>query len=179
MEDKTGLKKNSLFGNDVEQHQATIEEFQAKIYAAKNAQITDDFMLISRIESLILEKGMDDALARTKAYIDAGSDGIMIHSRQKSPAEIFAFCQQYHRLPNAVPLMVVPSSFNSVTESEWIEHGVQIVVHANHMLRSAYPAMLRVAQSILTHGRSQEAEPDCLSIKDILELIPVPNKHKP
>jgi phosphoenolpyruvate phosphomutase len=173
IEDKTGLKKNSLFGNDVEQHQATIEEFQAKIRVAKEAQITDDFMLISRIESLILEKGMEDALARARAYIEAGSDGIMIHSRQKSPEEIFEFCKQYHsNLPKTVPLMVVPSSFNSVTEDEWINQGVQIVVYANHMLRSAYPAMLNVAQSILRHGRSAEADPNCLPIKEILELIP-------
>ena len=172
IEDKTGLKKNSLFGNDVKQTQDSIKNFQAKIEAGKAAQVTDDFMIISRIESLILEKGMQDALDRAEAYIDAGTDVIMIHSMLKEPDEIFEFCEKYHKLSTTVPLKVVPSSFNSVTESEWIDQGVSIVTYANHMLRSSYPAMLKVAQSILKHGRSYEASNDCLSIKEILELIP-------
>ena len=172
IEDKTGLKKNSLFGNDVKQTQDSIKNFQAKIEAGKAAQVTDDFMIISRIESLILEKGMQDALDRAEAYIDAGTDVIMIHSMLKQPDEIFEFCEKYHKLSTTVPLKVVPSSFNSVTESEWIDQGVSIVTYANHMLRSSYPAMLKVAQSILKHGRSYEASNDCLSIKEILELIP-------
>ena len=172
IEDKTGLKKNSLFGNDVKQTQDSIKNFQAKIEAGKAAQVTDDFMIISRIESLILEKGMQDALDRAEAYIDAGTDVIMIHSKLKEPDEIFEFCEKYHKLSTTVPLKVVPTSFNSVTESEWIDQGVSIVTYANHMLRSSYPAMLKVAQSILKHGRSYEASNDCLSIKEILELIP-------
>lgn len=172
IEDKVGLKKNSLFGTDVSQTQDTIENFQHKIQAGKAAQVTDDFMIISRIESLILEAGMEDALERAKAYIEAGTDAIMIHSRRKEPDEIFEFCERYHQFNRTVPLMVVPSSFNGVTEKEWEERGVNIVCYANHMLRSAYPAMLTVAQSILKHGRSLECDDDCLSIKEILELIP-------
>jgi len=172
IEDKVGLKKNSLFGNDVKQSQDTIENFQEKIAAGKQAQVTDDFMIISRIESLILDAGMQDALDRAKAYIDAGTDIIMIHSRMKEPDEIFEFCELYHQQNNAVPLKVVPSSFNGVTETEWEERGVNLVTYANHMLRSSYPAMLKVAESILKHGRSLEARDDCLSIKEILELIP-------
>lgn len=129
-------------------------------------------MIISRIESLILEAGMQDGLDRAQAYMEAGTDVIMVHSRLKSPDEIFEFCEKYHRLPKTVPLMVVPSSFNGVTEDEWISKGVNIVVYANHMLRASYPAMLKVAKSILQNGRSLEAADDCLSINEILELIP-------
>ena len=172
IEDKIGLKKNSLFGNEVKQTQDSIENFQAKIAAGKSAQVTDDFMLISRIESLILEEGMESALDRAKAYIDAGSDVIMIHSRRKEPGEIFEFCDRYHNLNKVVPLKVVPSSFNSVTEEEWLNRGVNIVTYANQMLRSSYPAMLKVAESILRNGRSHESAKDCMSIKEILDLIP-------
>tara|TARA_B100001142_G_scaffold329777_2_gene394325 strand:- start:2946 stop:4259 length:1314 start_codon:yes stop_codon:yes gene_type:complete len=172
IEDKTGLKKNSLFGNEVDQTQETIENFQEKISAGKLSQVTNDFMIISRIESLILEAGMEDALSRAEEYIAAGSDVIMIHSRQKGPEEIFEFCEKYHKLTKTVPLKVVPSSFNSVTEEEWINRGVSIVTYANHMLRSSYPAMTKVAKSILMHGRSYEANDDCMSINDILNLIP-------
>jgi len=172
IEDKIGLKKNSLLGNRVVQQQDSIENFQAKINAGKEAQVTDDFMMVSRIESLILESGMQDALDRAQAYIDAGTDVVMIHSRHKEPDEIFAFCERYHRLPRTVPLKVVPSSFNAVTEDEWIDHGVSIVTYANHMLRASYPAMLNVAQSILKNGRSLEASDQCMSIKEILDLIP-------
>ena len=129
-------------------------------------------MIIARIESLILDAGMEDALNRAKAYIEAGADIIMIHSRHKEAEEIFEFCEKYHKIARRVPLMVVPTSFNSITEKEWEERGVNIVCYANHMLRSSYPAMLKVAESILKHGRSLEASDDCLSIKEILELIP-------
>jgi phosphoenolpyruvate phosphomutase / 2-hydroxyethylphosphonate cytidylyltransferase len=174
IEDKIGLKKNSLFGNDVSQSQDSVQGFKEKIKAGKQAQVTDDFMIIARIESLILDVGMDDALMRADEYIKAGADAIMIHSRKKSPDEIFEFCEKYRSTGLIAPLMVVPSSFNSVTESEWENRGVSIVCYANHMLRSAYPAMLNTAKSILAHGRSYEAESDnlCMSIKEILELIP-------
>ena len=175
IEDKIGLKKNSLFGNDVAQTQDSIENFQNKIRIGKDAQVTDDFMIIARIESLILETGMRDAIDRAKAYIEAGTDAVMIHSKLKDPSEIFEFCEKYISFEKNVPLMVVPSSFNSVTEKEWIDKGVSIVCYANHMLRSAYPAMLSVATSILEHGRSLECEDSCLSIKDTLELIPGTN----
>ena len=172
IEDKTGLKKNSLFGNDVVQTQDTIAGFCDKIIAGKKAQTGKDFMIIARIESLILEVGMDDALARATAYIQAGADGIMIHSRHKDPAEIIEFIQKFRASDRHTPIVVVPTSFNSVTVEEFAEMGVNIVITANHMLRSAYPAMLKVAKSILSHGRSLEAEPDCMSIKEILEFIP-------
>ncbi|MBL4620947.1 MAG: phosphoenolpyruvate mutase [Immundisolibacteraceae bacterium] len=172
IEDKTGLKRNSQFGTEVSQTQDSIENFQIKIAAGKDAQVTTDFMIVARIESLILNLGMEDALNRAAAYIAAGADVIMIHSRQQRPDEIFELCQRYHQAPSTVPLMVVPSSFNSVTEEEWINRGVSIVTYANHMLRSAYPAMKKVAESILHHGRALEADPDCMPIKEILELIP-------
>jgi phosphoenolpyruvate phosphomutase len=175
IEDKVGLKKNSLLGNEVTQEQDTIENFQDKIIAGKKAQVTKDFMIIARIESLILEAGMEDALNRASAYIDAGADAIMIHSRQKSPSEIFEFCEKYQIIEGKVPLMVVPSSFNEVTEEEWESRGVNIVCYANHMLRSAYPAMLSVAESILLNGRSKDCDDACLPIKEILNLIPGTN----
>jgi len=172
IEDKTGLKKNSLFGNDVSQTQDSIENFCDKISRGKAAQISDDFMIVARIESLILEAGMEDALIRAKAYIKAGADGIMIHSRHKDPAEIMEFMQKFRATDAITPVVVVPTSFNSVTVEEFIEMGVNVVVTANHMLRAAYPAMLNVAKSVLENGRSLEAEPDCMSIKEILEFIP-------
>jgi len=172
IEDKTGLKKNSLFGNEVAQTQDSIENFCEKIRAGKKSQISDDFMIIARIESLILEAGMQDAINRAKAYIEAGADGIMIHSRHKDPLEIKEFMSKFRAMDQTTPVVVVPTSFNSVTVEEFEKMGVNIVISANHMLRSAYPAMLKVAQSILRNGRSMEAEPDCMSISEILEFIP-------
>jgi phosphoenolpyruvate phosphomutase len=172
IEDKTGLKKNSLFGNDVTQTQDTIENFCHKIQTGKKAQITDDFMIIARIESLILQKGMDDAIRRAKAYIEAGADGIMIHSREKSPDEILEFCTLLRAYNENIPIVVVPTSFNQITAKELCEAGVNVVIYANHMLRAAYPGMMKVAKSILTYDRSYEVEKDLLSINEILELIP-------
>ena len=171
IEDKTGLKKNSLFGNDVKQTQDSIQNFCYKISRGKAAQISDDFMIVARIESLILEAGMKDALNRAEAYIKAGADGIMIHSRHKDPAEIIEFMQKFRSTDEITPVIVVPTSFNAVTIEEFIEMEVNVVVTANHMLRSAYPAMLNVARSVLENGRSLETESDCMSIKDILEFI--------
>lgn len=172
IEDKVGLKKNSLFGNDVEQSQDTIEGFCVKLRAGKAAQVTDDFMIVARIESLILNAGMEDAVARAGAYIDAGADAILMHSRHKDPAEIFEFCQIYAGFKSRVPLIVVPSSYNAVTEEELAARGVNVVIYANQLLRAAYPAMVKTAESILTNGRSVEADSELMSIKQILELIP-------
>jgi phosphoenolpyruvate phosphomutase len=172
IEDKIGLKKNSLFGNDVPQVQDSIEGFCAKIQAGKAAQVTDDFMLVARIESLILEQGIADAVARAEAYIGAGADGILIHSKQKEPDEIFEFCRHYAAFERRVPLFVVPSTYNRVTEDELIEHGVSVVIYANQLLRAAYPAMVETAKSILEHGRSAEADDQLMSINQILDLIP-------
>jgi len=172
IEDKTGLKKNSLFGTEVSQSQESIENFCHKIRMGKKAQATTDFMVIARIESLILDKGVEDAMKRAEAYIDAGSDGIMIHSRKDTPDEVFEFCRQYNQLENRRPLVAVPSSYNKVSEEELAENGINIVIYANHLLRSAYPAMISTAKSILTHQCSAEADCMMMSIKEILELIP-------
>lgn len=172
IEDKTGLKKNSLLGNDVAQQQDDIESFCAKIIAGRNARVNPEFMVIARIESLILDAGMDDAVKRAKAYVAAGADGIMIHSRKKDPTEIFAFCKLFREFSPSVPLVVVPTSFDEVYESELAAHGVNVVIYANHMLRSAYPAMNKVAHEILKQQRAAEVADDCLSIKEILKLIP-------
>ena len=173
IEDKVGLKKNSLLGNEVPQSQDSIKNFQEKISSGKRSQITNDFMVIARVESLILEKGMNDAIKRAHAYAEAGADAIMIHSREKEPDEIFEFCKLFQESDKQTPIMVVPSSFNTVHIDEWKEKGVRIVCHANHMLRSAYPSMLKTAMSILKHGRSKEAaDENCMPIKEILELIP-------
>ncbi|MFI3249338.1 MAG: phosphoenolpyruvate mutase [Eubacteriales bacterium] len=173
IEDKTGLKKNSLFGTEAEQTQDSIENFSAKIMAGKRAQKTKEFMIIARIESLILEKGMDDALLRAKSFVKAGADGIMIHSRQKSPDEIFKFIEKFRNADSVTPVVVVPSSFNSVTEEEFIEKGANIVIYANQLTRSGFPAMQKTAESILTHHRAQEADQAyCMSIKEIITLIP-------
>ena len=172
IEDKTGLKKNSLFGTDVEQTQDSIENFSSKIRAGKLAQATDDFMIIARIESLILNRGLEDAILRAEAYIAAGADGIMIHSKKPEPKEIFNFCELYNKLENRKPLVVVPSSYNKVTEDELSKHGANIVIYANQLLRSAYPAMRDAAESILMHRRTFELENNMMSINEILDLIP-------
>jgi phosphoenolpyruvate mutase len=172
IEDKTGLKKNSLFGTAVEQTQDTIEHFSDKIRAGREARVTSDFMIISRIESLIAGAGMDDAIKRAKAYIEAGADGIMIHSKEKDGKEIIEFCERYNKFENKVPLIVVPTSYNFMTEEELVELGINVVIHANHLIRSAYPAMVNTAKSILENGRSKEASLNCMPIKEILTLIP-------
>ena len=172
IEDKIGLKKNSLFGTEVEQTQDSIEHFSLKISSAKKALTTDEFMIIARIESLILKQGMDDALTRAKAYVEAGADGIMIHSREKEPDEIFEFCEKFRGFAPDLPLVVVPTSFNTVYEDEFARRGVNIVIYANHLIRSAYPAMMKTAETILENNRCHEVDETCLSIKKILTLIP-------
>lgn len=171
IEDKKGLKKNSLFGTEVEQTQATIEEFSAKISAGKKAQLTEDFMIIARIENLILEKGMDDAIERARAFTKAGADGIMIHSRKKDPAEILEFCDRFRAEDRETPIVVVPSSFNVITEEELAEHGVNIVIYANQLTRSAFPAMQQTARDILKYHRAKEVDERLMPIKDIITLI--------
>ncbi|UCH93929.1 MAG: phosphoenolpyruvate mutase [Candidatus Aminicenantes bacterium] len=174
IEDKIGLKKNSLLGTEVQQTQDTIENFSTKITRGKQAQVTDDFMIIARIESLILKAGMEDALDRAKAYIAAGADGIMIHSKEKTPDEILVFCERYKQLEQKVPLVAVPSTYSSITETGLKQAGIRIAIYANQLLRSAYPAMVKTAESILTHQRAQECENQemCMPIADILNLIP-------
>lgn len=171
IEDKTGLKKNSLFGTEVEQTQDSVEHFCAKITAGKRAQLTDDFMIIARIESLILERGMEDALTRAFAYVEAGADGIMIHSRRKDPTEIFTFCDTFRQKDPVTPIVVVPTSFNSVTEEELARHGVNIVIYANQLTRSAFPAMQSTATDILRYHRAQEVDARLMPIKQIISLI--------
>jgi len=172
IEDKTGLKKNSLFGNDVKQTQDSIENFSNKIEMGKRVQVTNDFMIIARIESLILEAGMDDAITRAKAYINAGADGIMIHSRKKEPNEILEFCKILREYNETIPIIIVPTSYNQITANELSRAGINVIIYANHMLRAAYPGMMNTAKSILDNDRSLEAEKELLSIKEILELIP-------
>ncbi|MBR2295732.1 MAG: phosphoenolpyruvate mutase [Clostridiales bacterium] len=171
IEDKTGLKKNSLFGTEVAQTQDTIENFCAKIAAGKAVQRTEDFMIIARCESLILEKGQEDALKRCHAYVEAGADGIMIHSRQKSPKEIFDFCDAFRETDKTTPIVVVPTSFNEVTAEELASHGINIIIYANQMLRAAYPAMTHVAESILKNHRSAEIEGEIIPFKQIIRII--------
>ena len=171
IEDKTGLKRNSLFGTEVLQTQDSIENFCEKITAGKQAQLTDDFMIIARIESLILERGMDDALKRATAYVDAGADGIMIHSRRKEPDEILDFCDKFRLTNKQTPIVVVPTSFNCVTEKELSEHGVNIVIYANQLMRAAFPAMQSVAEEILVNHRAKEVDSKLMPFAEIISLI--------
>jgi len=172
IEDKTGLKKNSLLGTDVAQTQEDPRTFCEKIRAGRAARVSDDFMVIARIESLILDRGMKDALDRANEYVGAGIDGIMIHSRKKKPDEVFEFSRTFRaNFPN-VPLVCVPTTYNFVTEDELAANGFNVVIYANHLLRAAFPAMQKVALGILLHGRSAEADSDLMSIKEILKLIP-------
>lgn len=172
IEDKTGLKKNSLFGAEVAQTQDTIEGFSEKIRAGKKAQKTKDFMICARIESLILEQGMEDALTRAFAFTAAGADAIMIHSRKKDPAEIFEFVEKFREKDTATPIVVVPTSFNTVTEQEFKDRGVNVVIYANQLTRSGFPAMQNAAKLILENHRAKECDDICMPIKDIITLIP-------
>jgi len=172
IEDKTGFKRNSLFGTEVEQQQDSIENFSRKISMGKSTMKTQEMLLIARIESLILEQGMQDALDRAFAFTQAGADGIMIHSRRKEPDEIFTFCKEFRAKDPSTPLVVVPSTFTSVTEEEFTQRGVNVVIYANQLTRSAFPAMQKTARLILEHQRAQEADNMCMSIKEIIKLIP-------
>ncbi len=172
IEDKVGLKKNSLFGTDVLQELADIPEFSAKISAGKKAQVTKDFMIIARLESLIAGLPVSDALLRARAYVEAGADGVMIHSKEKTGEDIKAFCLAFRKDFPEVPIVLVPTTYNHFSEIELADWGANIIIHANHMLRASYPAMHTVAETILRHGRSKEVDPLCLPIKEILELIP-------
>lgn len=172
IEDKCGLKKNSLFGTEVVQTQETIEKFCEKISAGKKAQKTKDFMICARIESLILEKGMDDALERARCFVEAGADAIMIHSRKKSPDEIFTFIEKFRAGNKYTPIVLVPTSFNEVYEEEFKERGANIIIYANQLTRSGIPAMQNAARLLLKNHRAKECDEICMSIKDIITLIP-------
>lgn len=172
IEDKTGLKKNSLFGNEVVQTQDTIENFSAKIAAGKKAQKTKDFMICARIESLILEQGMEDALTRAFAFVKAGADAIMIHSRKEDPTEIFEFVAKFREQNTMTPIVVVPTSFNTVTEEEFKVRGVNVVIYANQLTRTGFPAMENAAKTILKYHRAKECDDICMPFKDIIRLIP-------
>ena len=172
IEDKKGLKKNSLFGTDVPQEQDSIENFSEKIKVGNKSKKTDDFLIIARIESLILDKGLNDALLRAEKYTEAGAGGILIHSKDKSEKDIFEFVKTYKQYSN-LPVVVVPTTYNHVNLSEFKEIGVDVVIYANHLLRSAYPAMLKTAKLILDNGRTKEIENELMSVKEIINFIPV------
>lgn len=172
IEDKTGLKKNSLFGTEVVQTQDSIENFSAKIRAGKKAQRTKEFMICARIESLILEQGMDDALERAFAFAEAGADAIMIHSRKKDPSEIQEFIEKFRAKDKATPIVLVPTSFNAVTEEEWKERGANIIIYANQLMRAEVPAMQKAAETILENHRAKECDDMIMPFKDIIRLIP-------
>ena len=172
IEDKTGLKKNSLFGTEVVQTQDTIENFSAKIRAGKKAQRTKEFMICARIESLILEQGMEDALTRAFAFVEAGADAIMIHSRKKDPSEIQEFIEKFRAKDTTTPIVLVPTSFNSVTEEEWKQRGANIIIYANQLMRAEVPAMQKAAEMILENHRAEECDAMLMPFKDIIRLIP-------
>lgn len=173
IEDKVGLKRNSLHGTDVAHQQDSVDAFARKIAAGVAARVTSDLRVIARIESLILGKGVRDALLRAHAYVEAGAGGLLVHSCASTPAELFEFCREYGKFERRVPLVAVPTTFPAVREDELARAGVSVVVYANQLIRSAYPAMLATARSILAHGRASEAEQGCMSIADILGLVPV------
>jgi len=172
IEDKAGLKKNSLFGTEVLQELAPIAEFCAKISAGKRAQVTREFMIIARLESLIAGMPVSDALERADSYVAAGADGIMIHSKEESGDDILEFCKKFRARYRCIPLILVPTTYNSFTEKELSLWGATIIIYANHMLRASYPAMMKAAKTILEKERALETDDICMPIKEILELIP-------
>ncbi|MHB9292211.1 phosphoenolpyruvate phosphomutase / 2-hydroxyethylphosphonate cytidylyltransferase [Hollandina sp. SP2] len=172
IEDKVGLKKNSLFGTEVVQELSAIPDFCDKISAGKRAQVTKDFMIIARLESLIAGRSLEDAFERAEAYVSAGADGIMIHSKETSGEDIKAFCVGFRAVYPHIPLVLVPTTYHQFTEKELASWGGTIIIYANHMLRASYPAMVQAAKRILIHERALEADALCMPIKAILELIP-------
>jgi len=170
IEDKVFPKRNSLLKNAVH-NQEVVERFCEKIRAGRQARVTQDFMIIARIESLIAGKSVEDALSRAKAYIDAGADGVMIHSKDESAESVLAFCREYAAFERLVPLVVVPTTYNHITEKELIEAGVSVVIYANHLLRSGYKAMLETAEIILRSGRALEAEAACSPTKAVFDIV--------
>ncbi len=172
IEDKTGLKKNSLFGTEVAQTQDNIENFSAKIRAGKKAQRTKEFMICARIESLILEQGMEDALERAFAFTEAGVYAIMIHSRKKDPSEIQEFIEKFRAKDESTPIVLVPTSFNSVKEEEWKKRGANIIIYANQLMRAEVPAMQKAAEMILQSHRAEECDAMLMPFKEIIRMIP-------
>lgn len=172
IEDKIGLKKNSLFGTEAKQEIAPADEFCRKISEGKKAQVTEDFMIIARLEELIAGHTIEEALERADLYVKAGADGVMIHSKEKSGEDIKEFCRRFRLMYKKVPIVLVPTTYNQFTERELAEWGANIVIYANHLLRAAYPAMCKCAETILQNERSLEATDLCMPIKQILELIP-------
>lgn len=174
IEDKTGLKQNSLFGTDAKQVLDDPHEFAKKIRAGKSAQVTKDFLIFARIEALIAGYGVDEAMKRAVIYLEeGGADGIMIHSKEKDGAEIKEFLKRFRGYSKTIPVILVPTSYNAFTEKELCGWGANVIIYANHMLRSAYPAMKNCAESVLKYERSKEAsEQYCISIKEVLSLIP-------
>ena len=171
MEDKVGLKKNSLFSDQKNVRQDSIRSFCKKIIKAKNSTLSDDFFVISRIESLILGKSVNDALKRAIAYSKAGTDCIMIHSKEKNPKQIFEFSKKFLKTKFAKPLVAVPSTYSRTYERELIKNGFNIVIYANHLLRSSYFSMVNTAKQILKNKRSFETEKSISPLNEILELI--------
>lgn len=172
IEDKTGLKKNSLFGTEVEQTLADINDFSEKIKRGKSAVYIDDFMIIARLESLIAGFDVEHALERADAYVEAGADGIMIHSCKKTPDEVFLFSMKFRKKYPSVPLICVPTTYSATSNRELSEAGFNVIIYANHMLRAAYKAMENVSKEILRYGRTAEIEKSCMSVKEIISLIP-------
>jgi len=172
IEDKTGLKRNSLFGTEVAQELCPVPEFCEKIKAGKLAQVTKEFMVIARLESLIAGFPVSHALERARAFVGAGADGVMIHSKEKTGEDIKEFCSIFRSEYPHVPIVLVPTTYNQFTEKELCSWGANIIIYANHMLRASYPAMMTAAKTILDSERSLEADKICMPIKEILELIP-------
>ena len=171
MEDKIGLKKNSLFKNQTGAKQDKPEIFAKKIKKICKTRQSKDFMVIARIESFILGKGLKDALKRAEIYSKAGADGILIHSKEKTPKEIFSFAKEFKKSRNYVPLVSVPSTYSKVYERDLIKNGFKLVIYANQLLRAAYPAMENAAKSILNKSRAFEIDKKIIPIKEIINLI--------
>jgi len=171
MEDKVGLKKNSLFKNQKGTKQDKPKLFAKKIMKICKSRQSKDFMVIARIESFIVGKGLNDALKRAEIYSKAGADAILIHSKKETPAEIYSFAKEFRKSKNFIPLVCVPSTYSKVYERDLIKNGFKLVIYANQLLRSAYPAMQNTAKTILKNSRAFEVDKKIIPIKEIINLI--------
>jgi phosphoenolpyruvate phosphomutase len=176
VEDKAGPKRNSLYGNSVPQVQEDMQVFADKVALAASAADSPDFLVIARVESLILDKGVEDALLRATAYAKAGAHAVMIHSHSTLPDQVLEFARSFRMDHPHIPLVAVPTTYCQVTEAELVEAGFSLVIYANHLLRAAYPAMQRAASTILRHGRAWEIEDQLTPIPDFLRLFEEPGQ---
>lgn len=178
VEDKTFPKRNSLTNSNHILEDKDI--FAEKIKRGIAVRKSNNFMIIARLEGLIAGHSMEETLGRAEAFLKAGADGIMIHSRKNEPTEILEFASLYKKLPKSLIkgkiLVCVPTTYNKITAKELAKSGFNLIIYANHLLRSSYRAMEKICKTILLNDRSFEAESLCVSLKNLFRAVDLKNQ---